>query len=199
MLTSFLLLLAAFALYGLLHSITASLWAKALVVRWFGEPGRRLHRLAFSFFAAVSLLPIGWLYLTLPDRQLYQLETPWSLAFLAVQALGAALFLWSILTTDLPAFLGLRQFLGQGGDAERLVVGGPYRWVRHPMYTASLLVIWFNPALSLNLLAVNLSITLYFLIGGYYEEQKLLRQFGEAYARYRTRTPMLIPGLRLGD
>jgi len=36
------------------------------------------------------------------------------------------------------------------------------------------------------------------LIGAYFEERKLLREFGEAYAIYKNTTPMLIPGLVFG-
>jgi protein-S-isoprenylcysteine O-methyltransferase Ste14 len=38
--------------------------------------------------------------------------------------------------------------------------------------------------------------TLYIIIGAYFEERKLLRDFGDAYAGYKRKTPMLIP-LRL--
>jgi len=32
----------------------------------------------------------------------------------------------------------------------------------------------------------------------YFEERKLLREFGQAYTNYKASTPMLIPGLKLG-
>ena len=111
----------------------------------------------------------------------------------ALQGLGVLLFAWALLVTDLWAFIGLRQLSPSGEPAEKLVVHGPYRWVRHPLYSASLLVLWFSPLMSLNLLAFNLGVTAYFVIGGVFEERKLLRQFGPAYAAYRARTPMLIP------
>lgn len=47
-----------------------------------------------------------------------------------------------------------------------------------------------------NLLALNLGLTAYVLIGAYFEERKLVSEFGEGYAEYRRRTPMLMPGLR---
>ena len=47
-----------------------------------------------------------------------------------------------------------------------------------------------------NLLALNLGITVYLVVGALYEERKLVRLFGEEYIKYRERTPMLIPGLR---
>jgi len=43
-----------------------------------------------------------------------------------------------------------------------------------------------------------LAFTLYILVGVYFEERKLLREFGQEYAEYRSITPMLIPGMRFG-
>jgi protein-S-isoprenylcysteine O-methyltransferase Ste14 len=37
----------------------------------------------------------------------------------------------------------------------------------------------------------------YVLVGAYFEERKLRREFGAQYAAYQAVTPMLIPGLRL--
>jgi protein-S-isoprenylcysteine O-methyltransferase Ste14 len=38
--------------------------------------------------------------------------------------------------------------------------------------------------------------TTYVLVGTRFEERDLLLRFGEDYARYRERVPMLIPGTR---
>jgi protein-S-isoprenylcysteine O-methyltransferase Ste14 len=69
--------------------------------------------------------------------------------------------------------------------------------VRHPLYTAGLVLIWLLPILTWNLLALNLGLTAYIFIGAYFEERKLLLEFGDSYAEYREHTPMLIPGLKL--
>ena len=44
-----------------------------------------------------------------------------------------------------------------------------------------------------NILAFNLGATLYILVGIQFEERKLLKEFGQAYADYRRGVPMLIP------
>lgn len=192
-LTSFFILLLALAAYGILHSLVASLRLKSLARLVCGDLVERWYRLFFTLFALFSFLPVLALFVSLPDSRLYALPLPWSLLFIALQALGVLLFAWALLVTDLWAFIGLRQLSPSGEPAEKLVVHGPYRWVRHPLYSASLLVLWFSPLMSLNLLAFNLGVTAYFVIGGVFEERKLLRQFGPAYAAYRARTPMLIP------
>ena len=77
------------------------------------------------------------------------------------------------------------------------MTGGLYRSVRHPLYTFSLLILWLSPSVSINSFVVYASLTVYVLIGIIFEERKLLREFGQAYADYRVSTPMLIPGLRI--
>ena len=75
----------------------------------------------------------------------------------------------------------------------QLVLTGLYRWMRHPIYTAGLLFIWLMPVMTANLLALNIGLTIYFIIGALFEERKLVREFGEEYLQYRKVTPMLIP------
>ena len=116
---------------------------------------------------------------------------------LAGQGLSTILLLASVLQTDLLSFVGLRQ-LSQEERAGELVTTGLYRLVRHPLYTFSLLILWLSPSVTVNSFIVYLSLTLYVLIGIIFEEQKLLREFGQKYAHYKSMTPMLIPGLKLG-
>jgi protein-S-isoprenylcysteine O-methyltransferase Ste14 len=75
------------------------------------------------------------------------------------------------------------------------MTGGLYHYVRHPLYTFSLLILWLSPTMTLNSFIVYLALTIYILIGIVFEERKLLREFGEEYANYRSITPMLIPGI----
>lgn len=100
--------------------------------------------------------------------------------------------------TDLGKFAGLRQIISPAGEKNgKLVITGLYRHMRHPLYTFGLLFIWLTPMMTVNMLVVYISSTLYIIIGAYFEERKLLREFGDAYAEYQSNTPMLIPKLRL--
>jgi len=77
----------------------------------------------------------------------------------------------------------------------RLVTDGLYAYIRHPLYIAGLIFIWFSPDMTLNRLVLWVILSLYILIGAYFEERKLLNDFGVEYAEYKAKTPMLIPGL----
>jgi protein-S-isoprenylcysteine O-methyltransferase Ste14 len=75
---------------------------------------------------------------------------------------------------------------------------GPYRFVRHPIYTGILLAILGSAIAEgewRGLVGLGL-ITLSFLRKITIEERFLTAAFGGAYARYRAEVPALIPGPR---
>ena len=113
---------------------------------------------------------------------------------LAGQGLSVLFLFVAVLQTDLLSFAGLRQLIEEERTGD-LITSGLYRTIRHPLYTFSLLILWFSPKMTLNSFIVYVSLTLYVLIGIFFEERKLLREFGQAYAEYRSSTPMLLPGL----
>ena len=191
-----LILLAAFAVWALVHSWAASLGAKDLFRRRFGANFMRLHRLGYNLFSVITLLPVAWLTFRLPDRILYIVPAPWSYILFAGQAAAGLLLLITLLQTDALAFIGLRQLMPAAPQPGTFVRDGSYRLVRHPLYAYGLLLLWLTPAMSVNTLTMYSAFTLYIIIGASFEERKLLREFGAAYAQYRADTPMLIPGLR---
>ncbi|MEX2143655.1 MAG: isoprenylcysteine carboxylmethyltransferase family protein, partial [Anaerolineales bacterium] len=75
----------------------------------------------------------------------------------------------------------------------QLVTSGAYHWIRHPLYTGSMMVLWLLPGFSVNGFAFVVGISLYFIVGALFEERKLEGFFGKAYRNYKERTPMFIP------
>ena len=81
-------------------------------------------------------------------------------------------------------------------DSHQLVTTGPYRWVRHPLYSISLLMLT-----GIGLMATNvfiLALVLVSLLGVMAmivpaEERNLVQRFGEEYESYRARTGKLVP------
>ena len=194
---SFWLILLAVLAYGLLHSLLASLQAKARARHWFGLTTDRWFRVAYNFLAAITLLPILLLPVLLIDKGIYRIRTPWIILTALIQVLAVVALFIGLRQTGISSFIGLRQLLlPEDVTPSHLVTDGLYRYVRHPLYTAGLVFIWLIPIMSWNLLALNIGLTVYVFIGATFEERKLLREFGETYAEYRWRTPMLVPGLR---
>jgi protein-S-isoprenylcysteine O-methyltransferase Ste14 len=187
-------LILAVAVWGIVHSIMASLGFKNFLQRTFGEGFMKFYRLFYNIFSALSFAPILYLMIVLPDRDLYQVSPPWSYLMLAGQGISVLMLFVAVLQTDALHFVGLRQIF----DSEKkgsLITSGLYRFVRHPLYTFGLLILWLSPNMSVNTLIVYSSLTIYILAGAFFEEKKLLREFGQEYAEYKTVTPMLIPSL----
>ena len=189
------IILLSLALWGVVHSILASHFAKDMMRGMFGRDLRRFYRLIYNAFSVVTFAPILYLLVILPDTTLYQVPAPWSWVMFAGQGLSLLLLLVAVLQTDTLSFIGLKQLFVADEDSGQLVTRGLYTLVRHPLYLFSLTFLWLSPGMSVNSLAFNVGVTLYFVIGAYFEERKLLRDFGEAYAEYKRKTPMLIPGL----
>ncbi len=78
----------------------------------------------------------------------------------------------------------------------RLIQHGPYRWIRHPMYTAVLLCSlgWLMERPSLARAAAFLLLLVDLLWKIHREEALLCKAFPE-YRQYRQRTWRLLPGL----
>jgi protein-S-isoprenylcysteine O-methyltransferase Ste14 len=83
-------------------------------------------------------------------------------------------------------------------QSQQLVQTGPYKWIRHPIYAAFLLILGSTLLISANWLVGVSWIALVALDGAVrirYEEQAMLRRFGQEYREYERRTGRLFPRL----
>lgn len=149
----------------------------------------------FVFLAARTMVYaaffIGFLLIYLPARVLTRsgivspavIGVP-QIAGIIVSTAGAVLALWCIAT-----FVAVGRGTPAPFDApRRLVIRGPYRYVRNPMYIGAGFALG-GAALFYRSLAL-LSYAVLFLVAAHlfvvlYEERVLARTFGEAYQAYR--------------
>jgi protein-S-isoprenylcysteine O-methyltransferase Ste14 len=68
-----------------------------------------------------------------------------------------------------------------------------YRWVRHPLYLWGLVFIWLTPQMTVNRLALVVGFSVYLYIGTFFEERRLVEEFGDDYREYQRQVPRLIP------
>ena len=188
-----LLLLSAFAISGY-HRRKARQSDPSVEAAAVEEEGVHLFvalRVAgFTMWGSVALYLLRprwmrWAQLPLPRR------LRWLGALLA--ALTVPLFQWMFrsIGTNISPTVAIRR-------EHQLVVKGPYRWVRHPLYSLGTLFV-----LSLALLAANWFIALAGAIAFPIlmarlpkEEEKLLERFGDEYREYMARTGRLFPRFR---
>ena len=121
----------------------------------------------------------------------------WRWLLHGVALLGVVGGLWGVLAfRDFDPFgrQPIRAALaGRHNPPPSFVVCGPYRWVRHPLYSSTLLLLWSMPDLSLDRLFFNLLWSAWIVLGAYLEERDLLDDFGEDYRQYQKSVPMLLP------
>lgn len=137
------------------------------------------------FLVATQFTCLGMIALTGP-------LIPGNYALLAVQLAGLGLGLWAVFSMRIGHFNIFPQPLAWS----RLVVSGPYKYIRHPMYLALLLVTlpliidtfsFFRLGVWLILLA-DLLLKLFF-------EEKLLLDKLEGYETYTRNSSRLFPFL----
>jgi protein-S-isoprenylcysteine O-methyltransferase Ste14 len=79
-------------------------------------------------------------------------------------------------------------------EAPELVTGGPYAFVRHPIYSGLILAA-LGTAIGLSVIWVLplILVVPYFIYSARREEEFMCQQFGERYRAYMRRTKMLVP------
>jgi protein-S-isoprenylcysteine O-methyltransferase Ste14 len=111
-------------------------------------------------------------------------------------AIGAVVFVSGIaLAIWARVHLGRNWGMPMSQKAEpELVTSGPYRFVRHPIYSG-LLAALLGTALATNLAGLIIVAVLggYFYYSASVEEKNLIATFPTEYPAYRTHTKMLIP------
>lgn len=116
-------------------------------------------------------------------------------AMLALAALA-----WTVASLegfDLFGDRALRRHLrGRPERPAALTIRGPYRWVRHPLYLFTLVLIWSNLDLTADQVLFDVLWTAWILVGTLLEERDLVAELGEPYRDYQRRVPMLLPWRR---
>lgn len=192
--------------YFFVHSALASFRVK----RWFARHHPKnvsFYRVGFNVVSLVLLLPILWQMQRNPGPTWWAWHgwAAWLGNGLALAAIAG--FVVSLRHYDGKEFLGLRQMQATRSksgpidaigtiptidDKEEFRISPFHRYVRHPWYFFSLILIWTRDMNGATLVSATL-LTLYFVAGSLLEERKLIAQHGDAYRRYAQRVPGLVP------
>jgi protein-S-isoprenylcysteine O-methyltransferase Ste14 len=145
--------------------------------------------------ASALMVIAGFAYLLSPNSlSLLPHDFPFWIRFtgLFVGASGLILLLWTHIALDKNFVMYVTS-----PKNHQLIVTGPYQWVRHPMYTAFLLITLGFFLISGNLFFGGFLLVIFYLL--IYrmnsEEAYLLKKFKPEYAAYMKRTKRLIPFL----
>jgi protein-S-isoprenylcysteine O-methyltransferase Ste14 len=194
------ILVLVFTFFGLIHSLLASEKVKIFFKRIFGNL-IAFYRLGYNAFAFISLYLI-WDLSPHPSLQIYKLIPPFDYLVLIPQLAALIGMIWCFKYINFKEFLGLNQldlFLKKQypesalDENYTLRIEGPYKYSRHPIYFFSIIFLLFRAEMNLFYLTMFICFTVYFYVGSFYEEKKMVRLFGEDYRNYQKNVPRIFP------
>lgn len=192
------ILIGLWIVYGFFHTITATQAIKDFFVNLLGKYAQ-YYRLIYNGLAFLFLLPIVYYQLMIPSESLLEKSLMNQILGGLMMASGVFLVFAALKNYDLSAFLGSEALTKTPVKVPVLKREELLSIVRHPLYLGILLFLWgwFGFSGLLSSLATAVTLSIYVRIGIYFEEKKLVLQFGKPYQEYQKQVPMLIP--KLGD
>ena len=189
---SYIPLIIAWLIFGLSHSFLASGFVKQAAIKIMNG-SYKYYRFLYSVFATLLLIIVVDIHVStvsLPVWQPLLVEK-----IIAIMLIIAGLAIMIACTKKYFMDLsGIDAILGKSAPLV-LQTKGMHTYVRHPLYTGTLLFVWaiYLYAPYWNNLISCICITLYTLIGMYFEEKKLVVEYGDAYVEYQKQVPALLP------
>lgn len=185
-------LLLSWSLYFFLHSWLAAVGPKNWFRKKFHTVPFRYYRIGYNIFSGAGLVLLLVFQFREPSKELFIPSAITTTLGIILLSAGILIMLMAATNYDLKSFFGL---IGERKDV--LKRGRLNQFVRHPLYTGTTLfflalcIIWpYYKNLVLLIIYV-----LYIHIGMFYEEKKLVQQYGDDYLQYRTKVKKIIPGI----
>jgi len=185
------LLLTGWGCYFYLHSLLAATPIKEFFTRnLFTSP--RYYRLLYNSIFLAGIMGLVCAQFSVDSLLLFQPGNVIIISACVTSIVGLMIMLKSIANYDWKSFIGITKEIKYP-----LVINGPNKFVRHPLYTGTLIFVlglcllqpYLKHFLFLFLMAV------YLAIGIIYEEKKLVKMYGQAYIDYQQKVKKLIPGI----
>ncbi len=189
--TAFVLYFLAFAL---IHSVLATDHAKERAEKIL-KSNFRFYRIIYntiSFLTAAPAFYVWWISSSLSSssNSFIYILPEWISPFLTLlQLLAIGLFGYALFQNDLLEFAGLRK---KKNDSKP-ITDGVYRIVRHPQYTALIILMFSQNRMTVLDLTAAVLVSFYCIIGAFIEEKRLVSSYGDRYRKYQQEVSMFVP------
>lgn len=195
---AFLFNMAMLIVFAMQHSVMARQSFKA---RWVRMVPPALERAIFVLATGILLIPMFWFWQPMGGT-VWSVDVPWMAWMMSGIGLAgwAYLFLATFAINHFELF-GLQQVyqyltgkpITPVPFKERLM----YKFDRHPIMTGVLLGLWFTPTMTGEHLMFSIGMTAYVLVGVYFEERSLHKQWGDTYLDYSKRVGTIVPSFMM--
>ena len=185
-------------LFGVQHTVMAR---KSFKEKWTNLVPQHLERSTYVLFSSVALAALLWFWQPM-NGIVWQVDITW--ASLVLQWgfwLGWLILLLSTFMINHFDLFGLKQvydyWKGNEPASPNFMEPGFYKYVRHPLMLGFLIAFWSVPTMTVSHLIFSLGMTIYILVGVYFEEKTMIREFGDDYKDYKSRVPKFFPGTKV--
>ncbi len=192
----------ATAFFGVSHSVLASLSFKRKLASIIGNK-IAFYRMFYNIFSTILFFSV--LALIPKSRTIvYRVSPPFDLILFGLQVLAFLGLAWAGKSFDLWEFVGVSQIvrylkgeykIEDLDESPDFRISGAFKCCRHPVYFFSILFIGLRPEMDVTYLTLFIASTLYFIVGAYFEEKKLVKIYGDVYVEYKKNVPMLFPSI----
>ena len=178
-----------FLFSAILHSFLATDHAKNKAEKLLGN-GYRYYRIIYTLISIPLFAPafIVWITYSNSTPVVYTIPQNFFPVVIFVRLAALGMFAYAVLQIDFLEFIGTKR-----QKKNVLITGGAYGIVRHPLYTAGILLLITKMEMSLLDITAVLLIAVYLIIGAFIEDRRLLSIYGDEYRKYRERVSMFIP------
>ena len=185
---------ALISVFALQHSVMARpAWKRS----WTRFVPKAVERSTYVLFASAALILLLAQWRPMATPVVWQASGAAAIALIATHWAGWGVLLVSTFLLDHFELFGLKQVFMRltGREPQAPVFRTPlfYRRVRHPIYLGFLLAFWATPIMTAGHLLFAAGMSVYILIGIWFEERDLIALFGDRYRAYREQVSMLLP------
>lgn len=189
----YLFLVFAWLLFGVLHSVLAAGVVKRAAMDLMKQ-SYKYYRLFYSLFATATLAWVLHTHFSITGTLIWR-PPPVEKIMAGIGVIAGLAIMLVCIKKYFLYLSGIDIFLGKNNATGILQQHGMHAYVRHPLYFGTLLFVWalFFEYPYLNNLVSCICITVYTWLGLYFEEKKLVLEYGEVYRHYQRRVPALLP------
>jgi protein-S-isoprenylcysteine O-methyltransferase Ste14 len=189
----YLLVAITSTIFGIQHSGVSALSVKEKIIDRWGKGGYS------TFFTVTSILTLGIAFLSMNFwNWLYFIRDPTLVQPLLFIPGILALIAGVIIAAKASTVISVSTVADMRTDRKpELITDGLYSRIRHPLYLATILAfvaiaLIYPFSIVLTFVAF---MSLYTLIGAYFEERKLIKHYGTVYLEYKKRAGFILPKL----